>query len=47
MEKNKKLKVFYNNVYKKGEEKHFTNLSTTGNTTEEINENIKRIKLEI
>jgi ubiquinone biosynthesis O-methyltransferase len=43
VEKNKKLKIFYNNVYKKGEEKHFTNLSTTGNTTEEINEILKEL----
>ena len=43
MEKNKKLKVFYNNIYKKGEEKHFTNLSTTGNITEETNEILKEL----
>ena len=38
MQKNKKLEIFYDGVYKKGEEKHFTNLSTTGIITEETNE---------
>lgn len=41
MQKNKKLKNFYDGVYKKGEEKHFTNLSTTGTITEETNEILK------
>lgn len=43
MKKNKKLKNFYDNVYKKGEEKHFTNLVTTGNITEELNEILKEL----
>ena len=37
----RKLKNFYDGVYKKGEEKHFTNLSTTGTITEETNEILK------
>ena len=43
MKKNQKLKTFYDAVYKKGEEKHFTNLSTTGTTTEESNEILKEL----
>ena len=43
MQKNKKLKFFYDSVYKKGEEKHFTNLSTTGTITEETNEILKEL----
>ncbi len=43
MKKNQKLKTFYDTVYKKGEEKHFTNLSTTGTTTEEANEILKEL----
>ena len=44
MKKNKKLKNFYDSVYKKGEEKHFTNLSTTGTTTEETHEILKELE---
>ena len=43
MQKNKKLEIFYDGVYKKGEEKHFTNLSTTGIITEETNEILKEL----
>lgn len=43
MKKNKKLIDFYDSVYKKGEEKHFTNLSTTGTTTEETYEILKEL----
>ena len=43
MQKNKKLEFFYDSVYKKGEEKHFTNLSTMGTITEETNEILKEL----
>ena len=43
MQKNKKLEIFYDGVYKKGEEKHFTNLSTMGTITEETNEILKEL----
>jgi 2-polyprenyl-3-methyl-5-hydroxy-6-metoxy-1,4-benzoquinol methylase len=43
MQKNKKLEFFYDSVYKKGEEKHFTNLSTMGTVTEETNEILKEL----
>ena len=43
MQKNKKLEIFYDSVYKKGEEKHFTNLSTMGTITEETNEILKEL----
>lgn len=43
MTKNQKLKDFYNNVYKKGEEKHFTNLVTKGTVSEEADEILKEI----
>ena len=43
MQKNKKLENFYDSVYKKGEEKHFTNLSLTGTTTEEIDSILKEL----
>jgi len=37
MVKNAKLRTFYNEVYKKGEHKHFTSFVTKG-TTDEIKE---------
>lgn len=43
MTKNKKLQNFYERVYKKGEEKHFTNLVVTGSVSEEPNEVLKEI----
>ena len=36
--------MFYNNVYKKGEEKHFTNLVTKGTVSEESKEILKELK---
>ena len=44
MGKNQKLRTFYNNVYKKGEEKHFTNLVTKGTVSEESKEILKELK---
>ncbi len=43
MKKNLELTNFYNSVYKKGEEKHYTHLSTTGTVTEETNEILKEV----
>ena len=42
--KNIKLKKFYDKVYRKGEEKHFTNLITMGKTSEEYSSILKEIK---
>ena len=42
MAKNKDLEKFYNKVYKKGEEKHFTSFVTKGKPTDEIREILKR-----
>lgn len=42
--KNIKLKKFYDKVYRKGEEKHFTNLITMGKTSEEYSSVLKEIK---
>tara|TARA_Y100000590_G_scaffold387310_1_gene460717 strand:- start:239 stop:1039 length:801 start_codon:yes stop_codon:yes gene_type:complete len=42
-EKNKKLKEFYNRVYSKGEEKHFTPFLMTGSSTSEANEVLKEV----
>lgn len=43
MKKSKSLKNFYDNVYRKGEEKHFTNFVTTGSPSSETTETIKEI----
>lgn len=44
MQKNKNLKNFYNDVYIKGEEKHFTSFVTKGTPTSEVNEVLKEVK---
>ena len=41
--KNYKLKTFYNKVYKKGENQHFTLFVTKGTTTNEIKEVLKEL----
>jgi len=41
--KNKKLKNFYNSVYRKGEEKHYTSFLTTGTPSSEFKEVLKEI----
>ena len=41
--KNKKLKKFYEQVYKKGEEKHYTSFVTTGTPSAESSEVLKII----
>lgn len=41
--KNKKLKKFYNKVYLKGEEKHYTSFLTNGTPSEEFNEVLKEV----
>jgi len=41
---NRKIKKFYNEVFKKGEEKHFTPFLTTGKPTSEAKEVLKEIK---
>ena len=43
MMKNYKLKTFYNKVYKKGENQHFTLFVTKGTTTNEIKEVLKEL----
>ena len=43
MVKNSKLRIFYNKVYKKGEDKHFTLFVTKGTPTDEIKEVLKEI----
>jgi len=43
MNNNSNLKSFYNKVYKKGEEKHFTSFVTKGTPTDEIKEIIKEL----
>ncbi|MGI0011523.1 MAG: hypothetical protein ACREAE_09000, partial [Nitrosopumilaceae archaeon] len=44
MQKNKNLKKFYNKVYVKGEEKHFTSFVTKGTPTSEVCEILKEMK---
>ena len=46
MNKNYDLKNFYNKVYQDGEQKHFTNLATTGKTSEEFSEILKEVEWE-
>ena len=43
MRKNSNLKLFYNKVYKKGEEKHFTSFVAKGTPTDEIKEVLKEL----
>ena len=40
---NKQLKKFYENVYKKGEEKHYTSFITSGTTSSEPYETLKKL----
>ena len=40
---NKQLKNFYENIYKKGEEKHYTSFTTSGTPSNEPYEAIKKI----
>jgi 2-polyprenyl-3-methyl-5-hydroxy-6-metoxy-1,4-benzoquinol methylase len=44
MEKNEKLKKFYDKVYRKGENKHFTNPLLKKSNSEEVNEVLKEIR---
>ena len=43
MTNNSNLKSFYNKVYKKGEEKHYTSFVTKGTTTDEMKEVLKEL----
>ena len=43
MKQNKNLEKFYDGVYKKGEEKHFTQTITTGGGSEEADEILKEL----
>ena len=43
MVKNKKLEIFYDRVYKKGEKKHFTSFIAQGKNTSEVDEILKEI----
>ena len=43
MKENNSLKTFYDKVYRKGEEKHFTNFVTTGTPSSESEETLKEI----
>ena len=43
IKRNKNLKKFYNNVYKKGEEKHYTSFVTLGTPSTESIEVLKEI----
>jgi len=43
MVKNKKLEIFYDRVYKKGEKKHFTSFIAQGTNTSEVDEILKEI----
>ena len=43
MANNSNLKSFYNKVYKKGEEKHYTSFVTKGTTTDEMKEVLKEL----
>lgn len=43
MKNNSNLKLFYNKVYKKGEEKHFTSFVAKGTPTDEVKEVLKEL----
>ena len=43
MAKNSKLRTFYDEVYKKGESKHFTSFVTQGTPTDEVKEILKEL----